>query len=275
MPWTFVECPKQKTKIPLHECLQCTDKTAHFSCPLYYDRIRIISDDRGYLPNVYYISELKGGLRQSFLKRFVNYTDKWDWITDRSCGSAIHSQLSNVFLIKELHIQKSFGDFSVVGRVDAIDVLNGILWEFKTWASLTQMLFTENERGDVKPKYMDLWQLAAYYEIIQQDEALMLKLPTPIFKFGIYYEGRAKSRWVKWRRGKLMFPPFTTEELNKQYSWLPTLTEQALKYHDYVKKQQLPPKETCRSWEPDDKNPFWMCERCPPEIKKACKNEAV
>jgi hypothetical protein len=99
-------------------------------------------EESEFKPNSYGITELLYCLRQSYYRRTrIDYPSLNEvYILCR--GHMYHKFFGSEFQVREIRLEKSFGDFSVVGIADASK--DGYLYEFKSTARLPPMYYPQH-----------------------------------------------------------------------------------------------------------------------------------
>jgi hypothetical protein len=130
-------CNFKQQRISFEECIKCA------KC-LPQEVLQKIFKEFGeseFQPNAYGVTELLYCLRQSYYRRVrIDYPTLTEvYILVR--GHMFHKFFGSEFNVRELRLEKDFGDFKVVGVADAS---NGNLYEFKSVSRLPPIYYSQH-----------------------------------------------------------------------------------------------------------------------------------
>ena len=160
MVWSIIECPKLKKDILWVDCLKCTDDEKDESCPLW--AIRHYFYPRQPEAHVFHISELVSP-RYAYYNRTQGYREGWEKPFDFFIGTGVHNYLQSMYPAQECELPCSWdlGDVKIIGRADRVDFKTGILYEFKTYATIAFVL----QRNAPEPDHV--FQVQSYVELLK------------------------------------------------------------------------------------------------------------
>jgi hypothetical protein len=241
MVWSHMVCPLNKGKqhpdshVTFDECLSCMDDAKATSCPVWELRQQLLSR-RAVQSRVYHVTEITNP-RRSFYERLNDYSEVWDDVWDFFFGHAVHNKVQENYpkAYREIFLRQPFtrGDerIELIGSVDAYDSHQGMLLEFKTYATLDYSF------DSTKPEVDHEYQAQTY--------AGMAAACTPWLrpkKIRVIYLAKTRShRGIARYREFLLDPNPPTD-----------VEERAWQLHDAFK-SNTPPARRCATW---------MCKFC-------------
>ena len=247
--WKFIKCPKCDHPITWDKCLACGNLECHESCPPLEYRRLVYEDLRKYELGVYHVTELSH-LRYSYYNRQLDYTAGWDNTIDLHVGKAFHEHIQRQFEPwVEIPVWHDYGAFKIVGSIDAYDVTNQMIIDFKVYSSLKYLL----ERG---PHEDHVFQVRAYYtlalQLILYPEDLTGSSGTwkaAVFK--VFPPKRLCLWYFAKRKGN---PDTRCRRFLIEPMILPDLYKRAEELHLALLTSKPPSRLTC---------PDWLCRFCP------------
>jgi len=237
MVWSLIPCPKKNRElITWTECLKCTDDEKDESCPLW--SIRQDLAPRQTQAHTFHVTELTNP-RKAYYERTEGHAEGWDEkAIDFFVGRAVHNYIQTKYAAqeRELFCWWDLGDIRIIGSADRVDIQHGILFEYKTYATLAFLL----ERN--KPEDDHVYQAQSYIELLKHSHPWI-----KVKKIKIVYIAKAKEPSVFGREQPARYKEFVLEPKPPE-----DLVERA-RMLDAALEKRKPPKMKCADW---------MCKLC-------------
>ena len=265
--WKWPRCPKRDyAPVTWEECLRCSNLKCHKKCFPLQLRRRIYEDLLAWKPvlGVYHVTELTR-IRQAFYNRTRDYAATFDHALDLHIGKAFHEYLQKEFEPwVEIPVWRDFGQFRVIGYIDACSLEEDLLIDFKVYSSLYYIM-TKYE-GNASPDHE--FQVRAYYTLAvniadQIDKHKLLTIHRafltpdltfwqPRYLFVWYFAKRRPDR----KRGHIEFDRLTRcyKCPVKPLLIMPEIYERARRLHYALLTGHPPSRLSC---------PDWLCAFCP------------
>lgn len=265
--WKWPRCPKRDYRpVAWERCLQCRNLKCHKNCFPLGLRKRIYKDLLAWRPvlGTYHVTELMR-ICQAFHNRTWDYAATFDHALDLHIGRAFHEYLQKDFEPwVEIPVWRDFGQFRVIGYIDACDLDEDLLIDFKVYSSLYYIM-TEY-KGSAAPEHE--FQVRAYYTLAlnmadQIDKRKLLTIHRAFLTSNLaFWQPRYLLVWYFAKRrpdrkkGRIEFDRLTRCQkcLVEPQLVMPEIYERAKTLHNALLTGHPPSRLSC---------PDWLCAFCP------------